>query len=69
MLTIAEAAEKGFGETGTMDPFKVSPSVLARFLPAPVGAGPAFLLARCVNRNTRGAHASEKPVQDIIYEI
>lgn len=52
-----------------MDPFKVSPSVLARFLPAPVGAGPAFLLARYVNSTTRGARASEKPVQDIIYEI
>lgn len=52
-----------------MDPFKVSPSVLARFLPAPVGAGPAFLLARYVNSTTRGARASENSVQDIVYEI
>lgn len=52
-----------------MDPFNVSPSVLARFLQAHVDAGPAFLLACCDNNTTRGAQASENPMQDIIHEI
>lgn len=52
-----------------MDPFKGSPSVLARFPQAPVGARPAFLLAHFVKNTTRGALVSENPLKDIIYEI